>query len=199
MSREISIDRRAIERGDALARAENRAADRLIRPCRRGQEIEHEVVGRVFDGADFLHDDVFFSRELLGIELAVGDDVGEHVHREVDVLAQHMGEITGLFGACFRVEIAADVLDRLGDLARVASARALERHVLEQVRQTVLLQGLVSRSRADEDAERGRAQVRARIGDDAKSRRQARRSRAQAARPRVGADETGDGGRLVRQ
>ena len=123
MAREIAVDRRAIERGDALARAQDRAADRLIRPGRGGEEIEHEIVGRVLDRADLLDDDVLFAREFLRVELAVGEDVGEHVDREIDVLAQHMGEIAGLLRAGLGVEVAADILDRLGDLrARCAGA-----------------------------------------------------------------------------
>ena len=84
--------------------------------------IEHEIVGRVLDRADLLHDDVLLALQLLGIEPAVAEDVGEQVEREAGVLPQHMREIAGLLDAGLGVEVAADVLDRLGDLARVARA-----------------------------------------------------------------------------
>ncbi len=75
-------------------------------------------------------------------------------------LADHAGEIAGPLDAGLGVEVAADVLDRLGDVARAAPARALERHVLEQVRQSVLRDGLVARAGGDEDADGGRPHVR---------------------------------------
>ena len=161
---QIGVDRRAIEAADALAGAEDRPADRLIGPGAGGEEIEHEIVGRVLDRADLLHDDVLLALEFVGIELAVGENVGEHVEREVDVLAQHTGEIAGLLDAGLRVEVAADVLDRLGDLARVAPARALERHVLEQDATGRARRALVARAGA-------RRTRRARRSADAGSRR----------------------------
>ena len=73
---------------------------------------------------------------------------------------QHMGEIASLLDAGLGVEIAADVLDRLGDLARVAAARALERHMLEEMREPVLLARSCRDPAADEHADRGGAHMR---------------------------------------
>ena len=114
------------------------AADRLLGPGRRSQEIEHEVIGRIFDGADLLHDDVFLALEFFRVELAVGQNVADDVERQPDVVAHHPREISRPLDSGFCVEVAADVLDRLGDLARASPARAFERHVLEEVRQPVL-------------------------------------------------------------
>ena len=172
MAAQIVVDRRAVEGPDALARAENRPADRLVRPGGRGEEIEHEIVGRVLDRADLLQDDVLLALELVGVERALGENVGDDVERQVDVLAQHAGEIGGLLDAGLGVEVAADVLDRLGDFARAATARALERHVFEQMRQPVLARALVARSGGDEHAERRGLQMRHRVGDDAQGRRE---------------------------
>ena len=122
-----------------------------------GQQIEHEVVGRVLDRADLLDDDVLLALEFLRIEQAVGEDVADHVEREPDVAADHLGEIAGPLDAGLRVEVAADVLDRLGDIARAPPPRPLERHVLEQMRQAVLGDALVARARGDENADRGGA------------------------------------------
>ena len=68
---QIAIDRRPVEGLDALPRAEDRPADRMVRPCGRGEEVEHEVVRRVFDRPDFLDDDVLLSFELFRVEHAV--------------------------------------------------------------------------------------------------------------------------------
>ena len=62
---QIEIDRRPVEGPDALPRAQDRPADRLVRPGCRGEEIEHQVVRRVFDRADFLDDDVLLAFELI--------------------------------------------------------------------------------------------------------------------------------------
>ena len=67
--------------------------------------------------------DVLLAREFVRVEPAVGEDVGEDVERKVDVLAEDAGEIGGLLDAGLGVEVAADVLDRLGDRrARCAGA-----------------------------------------------------------------------------
>ena len=130
------------------------------------QIVEHEVVGRVLGGADLLDDDALLAGELLGIERRIGQDVGQHVERERNVGAQHARVIRGALDAGRRIEVAADRLDLFGDLARGAPRRALERHVLEQMGNTVLVGLLVAASRADPDAERGSLEMRHGISDD---------------------------------
>ena len=83
---EIAIDGRPVEGPDALPRAQNRPADRLVGPGGRGDKIEHEVVRRVFDRPDLLDDDVLLAFELLGGEHAVGQKVADDVKRELCVL-----------------------------------------------------------------------------------------------------------------
>ena len=68
---EIALDRRPVEGSHALPRAQDWPAERMVRPGRRGEEIEHQVVRRVFDRPDFLDDDVLLSFELLRVEHAV--------------------------------------------------------------------------------------------------------------------------------
>ena len=85
MPAEIVVDRVAVEGADALAGAEDRAADRLVRPGGGGEKIEHEIVGRVLDRADLLQDDVLLALEFVRVELAVGEDVADDVERKVDV------------------------------------------------------------------------------------------------------------------
>ena len=128
------------------------------------QLVEHEVVGRVLGRADLLHDDVLLALQLLRIEGRIGQDVGQHVERERHVGLEHARVIGGGFDRGAGVEIAADRLDLLGDLARGAPRGALERHVLEQMRNAVLVRPLVAAAGADPDAERGGLQMRHRIG-----------------------------------
>src|SRR5579872_3086597 len=166
MTAQIEIDRGAVEGANALARAEDRPADRLFGPGGLGEEIEDEIVRRVLDRADLLQDHALFALELGRVELAVGQDVREDVERQLAILAEDAGEIGRLLDAGLGVEIAAGVLDLLGDLPGAAAARALEGHMFEQMRKPMLLRPLVARPGADKNAERSGAQLRHRVGDD---------------------------------
>ena len=166
VAREIGRELAAVERAHGLARAEDRTADRLAGIRRLLQPVEHEVVGRVLGGADLLHDHVLLALQFLRIERRLGQDVGQHVERERHVGLEHARVIGGGLVTGRGVEIAADRLDLLGDLARGAPRRALERHVLEQMRDAVLVGALVAAAGADPDAERGALEMRHRVGDD---------------------------------
>ena len=98
-----------------------------------------------------------------------------------------------MFGARRGVEIAADRLDLLGDVARRAPPRALERHMFEKMRQAMLVRSFVARSGPDKDAKRGGLKMRHAIGGDPQAGRQsgdldahdAARFDARAARARI--------------
>ena len=81
-----------------------------------------------------------------------------------------------------------DRLDLLGNLARGAPRRALERHVLEQMRDAVLVRPLVAAAGTDPDAERGGLQMRHRVGHDDETRGKTRDFDAHAAAPSVRRD-----------
>ncbi len=116
----------------------------------------------------------FFSRVTSsGIEARMRQDVGEHVEPERDVGLEHAGVIGGHLDAGAGIEVAADRLDLLGDLARGAARRALERHVLEEMRDAVLVRRFVAAAAPDPDAERSGLQMRHRIGDHDQSGRDA--------------------------
>src|SRR6185437_8217179 len=163
---EIAVDRRPVEGPDAFPRAEDRPADRLIRPSGRGEEIEHQVVGRVVDRPDLLDDDILFPFELVGIERAVGEEVADHVERESGVAPQNPSEVARPLDPGLRVEVAPDILDRLRDLAGASPAGALERHVLDEMREPVLARALVAGSCCDEDSDRRRLHMGAGLDDD---------------------------------
>ena len=98
-----------------------------------------------------------------------------------------------------RVEVAADRLDLLGDLARACAACALECHVLEQMRDAVLVRPLVTAAGADPDAERGGLQMRHRVGHDHEAGGKTRDFDAHAAAPSCAARLTGRIWRLDRR
>jgi hypothetical protein len=128
--------------------------------------LEHDVVGRVLRSADLLHDHALLALELVGHEGGIGEDVGEHVERQRHIRLHHPRVIGGGFSRCAGIEIAADRLDLLDDLARVALRGALEGHVFEQMRDAVFVRLLVAAADAGPDAERGRFQMRHGVGDD---------------------------------
>ena len=152
--------------------AENRPPDWLIRKRGRVEQFEHEIVRCILDRADFLQDDAFFALELHAVERALGQNVGKNVERERNIAGQDMGVIGGMFGARRGVEIAARRLDLLGDIARRAPPRPLERHMFEKMRQAMLVGAFVARSRADKNTERGGFEMRHALGDDPQAGRQ---------------------------
>ena len=83
-----------------------------------------------------------------------------------NVGAHDAGEVAGPFDSGFGVQVAADVLDRFGNVAGASLARALESHVLEEVRKPVLARALMSRAGRDEDADRRGLHMRHRVGRD---------------------------------
>ena len=122
VSREIGADRIPAEPRNLLPCSEDRPPNRLIRKRGGVQQFEDEIVGRVFDRADFLQNNAFFAFELQAVEGAFGQNIGEDVECERNVPGQDMGVIGGMFGARRGVEIAADGLDLLGYVAPSAAA-----------------------------------------------------------------------------
>ena len=184
---EIGENGRPVETRQPLGRAQNRPTDRLVGEGRRVEQIEHEIVGRVVDLADFLLDDALLARQFGGVENAAGQDVGENVEHHGRVGAEHARVIGGELDRRRRVEVAARALDLLDDGAGAALAGALEGHVLDQMRQTVLVVALVARPGANPDANARGLQFRHGVRDDPQPRWQGREgdAHARAARERA--------------
>ena len=70
------------------------------------------------------------------------------------------------------VQLAAELVEDLGDLLRRVARRALEQQVLDEVRDAGARVGLVARAGADPEAERDRAHAGNALGDDALARRE---------------------------
>ena len=120
IAREVGAQPARVDRAHRLGCPQDRAPDRLVRERDALQIFEDQVVGRIFDGADLLHDHVLLARELLRLEGRIGEDVGKHVEGQRNVGAQHARVIGRAFDAGRRIEIAAHRFDLLGDLARGA-------------------------------------------------------------------------------
>ncbi len=84
----------------------------------------------------------------VGRERRPHDDVGQHVHRERHVLVEHLQVVAGVLLGRERVHLAADRVDGLGDVLRGPRRRALEEHVLDEVRDAALLEPIRAATRA---------------------------------------------------
>ena len=104
-----------------------------------------------------------------GAERRVQDDVGEDVEGQRQVLVEHLDVVAGVFLGGERVELPADRVDRLGDVFGRPRARALEEHVLDEVRDAAALRGFVARPARQPDADADRSNLRHPLGQNAKT------------------------------
>ena len=72
----------------------------------------------------------------------------EHVDRERQVLVEHLDVVARVFLGGERVHLAADRVDGLRDVLGAARRRALEEHVLDEMRDAALLLPARGASRA---------------------------------------------------
>ena len=147
--------------------AQDCAADGLAGIGDLLQPVEDDVVRRIQRLADLLQDHAALDLDLIVLEQRVQHDVGNHVQRQQDVVLQHAGVVGGHLARGVGVDVAAHILDRLGNLQRAASPRALERHVFEEMGDTVLLGALVTAAGIDPQAQRGGFQAWHPLCDDA--------------------------------
>ena len=85
------------------------------------------------------------SRSLRG-EMRPQDQVGDELERERHMLGHHRGRVRRGVALGAGVELTADILDRFVELACRTAARALEHHMLEQVREAVEMLRLIARA-----------------------------------------------------
>ena len=161
----------ALHAADAGLGAEHRAAHRLAGEGGFLEMVEDDVVRRVVGLADLLQDHAALALQLVGGEGAVGQDVADDVGAEGEVLLQQLDVVGGLLARGVGVDVAADILDRLGDLGRGAPLGALEGHVLEEMRDAVLGLGLVAGAGGDIGAEGDGLDPVHGLGDDGQARR----------------------------
>ena len=121
--------------------------------------------------------------EFVRIEQGVVEDVAEDIDGERHVFLEDARIVGRRLDTGRGVDFAAYRLDFLGDLRRRALRRALERHVLEKVRQAVLVVPFRARSGADPDAEGGAFQVLHVMGDDGQAGRETRYANGHALTP----------------
>src|SRR5262249_21081501 len=136
------------------------APDRLTCEGDLLQPVPDEIIRRILGSSDLLYDHILLASELLGIECRIGENIGQYVERERNVRPQYARVVRGGFDRSGRIEIAADRFDLFRDLPGAAPRRALERHMLEQMGDAVLIRPLVAAAGTDPHAERGGLEMR---------------------------------------
>ena len=134
---------------------------------RLGEQLVHEVGRLVLVHEDLFEDDLALGLDLVGPEGRRPHDVGEDVEAELEVLVEQAGVEGRVLLGGEGVHVAADRVDRLGDLAGAAGLGALEQQVLEEVRGPGHSAGVSSREPASTQKPSGhRVRVGHALGDD---------------------------------
>jgi hypothetical protein len=128
--------------------------------------------GHVFDHLDLFEDDALLALDVLGLQRGAHDHVGQQVDGERQVLVEHLDVVAGVLLRREGVELTTDRIDRLRYLLRGPALRALEEHVLDEVRHARLGVRLVARATLEPDAHADRTDMRHRLGEQPQPRRQ---------------------------
>src|SRR5207248_1573182 len=123
-------------------------------------EVEHLIVGGVFDGVDLFEHHLALELQVAGAQHGIADEVGEHVEGARQVGVEHARVKGGGVARCVGVERAAAGLEGERDLLGRAALGPLEHHVLEQMGHAHLGTRLVGAGTPHPDADRRRAHAR---------------------------------------
>ena len=159
----------AAEIRHAFGRAQNGAPDGLVGVCLFLQPVKDHIIRRIQRLTDLLQDHAALHLDLAIIKDGIAQDIRDHIQPQRHVIFQHAHVISRHFTRGIGVDIAAHILDRFGDLQRRALGRALERHMLKEMRDTVLRGRLMPRARRNPDPDRCRCKPRHMLGYDTKA------------------------------
>ena len=154
------LEVRCPQRGHRVASAEDGVTVGMLTPERVTVQLEHEVVGRIVDHRDLLEHHLPLEVEIRLAQQRRKDEVPDDVGGNVEVLVEDAGLVHGVFTRCIGVERSTERLEFQRDLLGRAPRRALEHHVLEQMRDAHPVARLVQRGGADPGPERDRPHTR---------------------------------------
>ena len=128
------------------------------------EEVVHELLRGVLVHRDLLEHHLPF---LVGLrERRREDHVGHHLERRVEVVVGDAGVDDGVLPGGRGVQLGSHRVEGLRDLLRLEPPRALEQHVLDEVRDARAVGALVAGADVDPEAERDGAHARHPLGDD---------------------------------
>ncbi len=169
---EERADVRCRESLDRVEAARGLAAEWVLGEERLEDERVHPVLGRVLVHVELFEDDLPLGLDVVVTERRLGEHVSQQVDAELDMAARQPRDVRGVLLRGEGVHVAADAVDRLGDVASRASVRALEEQVLEEVRDAAQRLGLVTRADADPHADARRVGFGHSLRDDTNARSQ---------------------------
>src|SRR6202158_4038332 len=156
----------AIESFHGFRGAENRAAERMLRPETAGENLVKKIFGIVQIHLDLFEDDLALLLHIFGVEFRAEHEVGDDVKGDGQVLVKNLGIEADLFLGSEGVEHAADGIHFAGDGFGGAALRALKNHVLHEVGEAVLFGNFAAGGVADPDALRDGAHMGHGLGDN---------------------------------
>ena len=166
---EIGAQRRGVEPLHRLGRAENRTPERMFGPEAGGEDFVNEVVRRVLDHLDLFEDDVLLAPDVAVVERRIQQQVRQDVDGAREVLVEHLDVVAGALLRREGVELPANRIDFLRDAFGGAGGRALEQHVLHEMRDADVVGIFVARAAREPGAETDRPDTRHRLGQEAEA------------------------------
>ena len=158
----------ARNRSDRLVGAADGAAQRrVLTEGGAGEGLLRDVGGVIGGVGQLGDDDAALGLDVGGLQEGGGHHVGEHVEGLHAVRGEHAGVVGGVLLGGGGVGLPADHVEGLGDLVGIPRGGALEQQVLQEVGGALLAGHLVAAADAEPHADRGRAQPRHGLGDDA--------------------------------
>jgi len=139
---------------DHVRAADDRATQRVVAEDGLAEHVEDAILRVVLVHRDLLEHDLLLVGEILGVEARVPHHVRDDVERRRQVLVDDAGVDRRRLLARARVELGPHGVEDLVDLQRAVAVRAPEEHVLDQVRQAGLGDGLRRRAGCDPEPER---------------------------------------------
>lgn len=128
--------------------------------------VKDDLLGLLVDLFLLAKDDAALALDRARLEEAALENVGDDLDALADVAAEALGVVDRLLTARVRVQVRAEVLDLELEAVLGALPGALERHVLEEVRNARGRRRLGARASVDPDADGRRLGVRRRLGRD---------------------------------
>ena len=153
------------ERPNRLAGAKNGSAERVALPEMLGEQLVHQVVGRVLDHLDLFDDHLFLALDVFLVKRRVEHDIRKNIDGTWQVFVEHLDVVAGTLLGRERIQQAAHRIDLLGDALRRPRRRAFEQHMLDEVRNTAPRLVFMPGATRQPDADADRPHVRHRLGE----------------------------------